>query len=1076
MRKLFLLIFLGLIILPAMSYASIYGVLRGKVVDEEGKGLRGATVFLEGTAKGTVVRENDGSFTIVNIEAAEYTLRFTFVGKQTVRQIVRISADKTSTVEVVMKDEKGGVTTETVTVTAQSMVNVDDEGGTKKIMSGAEIQNIAREGLSGVVAMTSGVLQSGGGFMIRGGRTEETQIKVDGIDVGNQFTGGFGVSGSGYYPMVSNYATEEVQVITGGFTAEYGDVSSGVVNTIVRRGRDDRYDGFIRWLTDVPALYGSQPTGLQVIREGTRLKAVEAGEGAQFQGSQQNTFEFGTGGPIPVLNDMEFFKNATFYLTGNYFHENHRDNTYKIFDPWGTNIGQRPDNQSWVRDIRGNVRFTLPNDMTIQVSGNYGISSFEFSGWGWMYANQEGHVYDKTADGSFILKTNEDGSPVTNGIPERIVRQNVLDQFVNGFNILINHTLTSKSFYELRIGNASNNDVSSRRVGWEDPGFFTGFEVWEPTDDYKVENNNLVLGQDKIIDHYTFLSNIGYTKDGFTRADIPQRNPISGYFEGNSNASGTYNPYGLVGLFPTSGGGSFSFRDGNWWTFDGSYTQIFKTGEFDHTFKTGFLLTLFELHRHSNGNPYDGNPFFDVYTDGRWGGNLYADNEVVREKTNKPYKPTKFGIYFNDQISFKGIRMSAGLRLDYFNPNSDYRLPSNSWIPISSDTGFAVTSAKIQVSPRINISYPITDMSFLRLSYGMFFQMPQLQYMYDNFAADILRGNSIIGNPNMDAQRTNQYEIAYSQQLTEVFAFTSVAYYKDIYNQLGLMRVNAVPEPYYQYTVSDYGSSRGIEFTLEKMAKDNFSFDLNYTLAWVTGTAQTASSNYNVIIDPYTDKPAFPLSEYPMGQDIRHYAKSNFRVYWRDNEGPSIGGIKLLENTNLIFTGIYRTGTPYTRTDRSGTAIAERNSERQPSRWLLDARIAKSFRMSDIFGDGAGNSEIEIFANINNILNLSQALGVYAATGDPIDDGRTFDRQVGDFANTAYYKDPDIANPATYASVQYDFYGNRRYNSVADFDGNGIVTQAETYESYFRYVATTIAFRGNFQAPRTINIGMMFRF
>lgn len=1074
MRKVFLLIFLGLLILPAVSYASVYGILRGKVVDEEGNGLRGATVFLEGTAKGTVVRENDGSFVIVNIDAAEYTVRFTFVGKTTVRKVVRISADKTTTVDVVLRDEKGGVTTETLTVTAQRMVRADDEG-TKRILTGDDIQNVAREGLSGVIAMSQGVIQGGGGFIIRGGRASETQIKVDGIDVGNQFTGGFGVSGSGYYPMVSNYATEEIQVITGGFSAEYGDVSSGVVNTVVRRGRNDRYDGFIRWRTDVPALFGSQPTGLQVVREGTRLKAIEAGEGAKWQGSLQHTFEFGTGGPIPLLNDLDVLKNATFYVTGNYFHENYRDVTYKIMDPWGNNIGQRPDNQSWVRDIRGNIRFTLANDITLQISGNYGVSSFEFSSWGWMYVNDEGHVYDKTAEGTFVLRT-KDGSPVTNGVPERIARQNVLDQYVNGFNILINHTISPTSFYELRIGNASNNDASSRRVGWKDPGFLSGFEMWQPTDDYKIENNRLVPGKDKIVDNYTYLSELGFTRDGFLRVDLPQRNPLSGYYEGQSNASGTNNPYGITNLFATSGGGSFSFRDGNWWTFDGSYTHVFRTGEFDHTFKSGFVLTLFELHRHSNGNPYDGNPFFDVYTDGRWGGNLYADDDIVKQKTNQPFKPTKFGIYVNDQISYKGIKISAGLRLDYFNPNSDARIPSSSWISIKSDTGFTQASAKVQLSPRVNISYPITDMSYLRLSYGMFFQMPQLQYMYDNFAVDILRGASIIGDPNMDAQRTNQYEVAYSQQLSDDFAFTTTAYYKDIYNQLGVMRVNAVPDPYFQYTVSDYGTARGLEFGLEKRPRNNFSFDVNYTLAWVTGTSPNPASNYGTVLDPYTDKIAFPMSEYPMPQDIRHFVKSNVNFFWLNNQGPSIGGIKLLENTRLTLTSIWRTGTPYTRTDRAGNAVAERNSERQPSRWLMDARISKSFRMRDIFGDGAGNSEIEFFADIYNLLNLSQALGVYSSTGDPIDDGRTFDRQVGDFANVAYYKDADIANPNSYASIQYDNYGNRRYNAVADFDGNGIVTQAETYESYFRYVATIIAFRGNFQIPRTIYMGIMFRF
>jgi len=116
-------------------------------------------------------------------------------------------------------------------------------------------------------------------------------------------------------PNVSPYATEEVQVLKGGFSAEYGDVTSGVINSAVQTGRDDHYAGWIRWRTDVPALWGSQSTGTRIERDGTRFKAVDAGEGAKLQGANENTFEFGTGGPLPFLS-----KGNTFYIKqGNIF-------------------------------------------------------------------------------------------------------------------------------------------------------------------------------------------------------------------------------------------------------------------------------------------------------------------------------------------------------------------------------------------------------------------------------------------------------------------------------------------------------------------------------------------------------------------------------------------------------------------------------------------------------------------------------------------------------------------------------------------------------------------------------------
>jgi outer membrane receptor protein involved in Fe transport len=1071
MRKLIVLLFLGLLLYPVGSMASVYGILKGNVTGEDGKSLPRATVKVEGTSLGALVKV-DGSYIVVSIPAGQYTIIYSYVGLQPVKKQVTISADQSAVIDVVLRsDASTSIRTKELNVVAQKMVNSETVGRLNNI-SKDKIQGTAREGLSGVISLTSGVINSGNGFSIRGSRPEETLMMVDGINISNQTSGGFGASGSYYYPMVSSYAIEESQVITGGFSAEYGDATGGVVNSSIQTGKLDRYDGWIRWRTDVPSLFGRQSTDTKIVREGSRLKAVESGEGAQVLGSDENIFEFGTGGPIP------FIENSTYYLSGKYLFEKYGKG-YDIQDPWGYNLGHMPDDRTWSRNITPKFTFGLSKAISLTVGASYGVASFEGSGWGWLYNNTEGWVYDKMADGSFKQVFNDDGTPKTNGIPERIEKQDVTDQYVTNFNALIKHTFES-SFYEIRIGYSQNNDATARRVGWKDPSFFTGFEMKEPTDNYRIEKGQLVPGSDKIIDEYSLLNQISYTKDGYLRLDIPQRNPLTGYFEGPSNSTGTNNPWGLQGQvagFATSGGGGFSFRDQTQITIDGSYTDIFKTGEFNHTLKTGFLLTLFELNRSYNGAPYDGNPFFDVYTDGRWGGNLYADDEAIKNKTNEPKKPTKLGVFVMDQVKYKDILITGGLRLDYFNPNSKYRTSTTEFVSIKADTGFADAKPKIQVSPRINIAYPLTESSNLRISYGMFFQMPLFQYMYDNFNVDVLRPGSPLGNPNIEAQRTNQYEIAYENQLNETFSISINSYYKDIYNQVGVLFIPTVPDAYYQYTVAEYGSSRGVELGFSKAPADNYSFDLNYSLASVTGTSPNPSSNFNVSKDPYTTKLTFPLAEYPMPLDIRHYFKGNLRFYWNKDQGPSIGGIKLLENTDIVFTNVFRTGTPYTRSDRNGKAIAEINAERQPSIWSLDAKISKSFFLKDIFGDNAGqNSTVEFYMQINNVLNRTAAVGVYSTTGDPLDDGRTFDRQVGDFNPTSFFKEASLDNPATFSSSQYDSYGNRLYSEMADFDKNGIVTQAETYESYFNFVETLLKFRGNFQAPRIVYFGIMFRF
>jgi hypothetical protein len=1062
MRRLSVLLMIVALMLPFSLDAGIHGILKGKVTDDNGDGLVGATVQILGTSRGAMVNDPDGSYTVVNIVAGEYQVKFSMVGSGEVIKSVRISADKTTVLNVTLSNKD--IAMEGFTVEAnRELVNKTDIGNMTSYDS-ESITQTARQNVNAVVSLSAGVSSSGNGFVIRGSRSNNTQIRVDGMDVSNQFTGGYGATGSTYFPMVSSYAVSELQVLTGGFSAEYGEAMGGIVNTVVQTGRQDRYEGFIRWTTDVPALYGSQSSSIEVIREGNDLVPIETGEGATIMGNNRHDFEFGSGGPLPYI------PKSTFYLTGSHKYREFSSASYDISDPWGNNWGQNANNRSWVKFIGGRLDFGLTQDIRLLVGLEWGMTNREIGSDTWEYMDMNGII---------------DG--VDNGIPAYVAQLPVQNMDRSTIFAKINHTLTDKMFYEIRISNTTNNDGTTRRAQLDDldPNFFTGFELLEPRDEYAVEGSNLVPGSDRIIDEFTPITVPGTpTEDGYYSADYAAINPLTGYVEGNVNGSGTHNPWGLPNRFPTYGSGSsISYRFGDYWQFKGDLTSLFESGEgkkkFSHTFKTGFDIRLFSMEKFQVSNPYDGNPFRDIYTD-RFGGNIYTSNELGYSRTSKPTEPMKFAFYIQDQIDYQGIIISPGLRFDYFEPNSLYREGEDDleeFISIDSEEGFADAESKFQVSPRINVSYPITATSILSINYGMYFKMPQLQYMYDGFGIDNLRGNSILGDPNMDAQRTNAYQIDYKQQLPNYMRFSIGAYYKDIYNQTGVKRVPKLPDPYYQYTTADYGNSKGIEFEFRKMPfEDNIGLDFNYTLAYVTGTSQSPAGNYNVALDPYTDFPMFPLATYPMGWDVRHTLKGTFKLVWNDNQGPSIGNIRLLENTLVAFTGVYQTGTPYSRTDQGGVRISDINALRNPDYWSLDLQISKAFMMKDIFGESAGNSRVEFFVNVYNLLNRTAAVGYYSTTSDPIDDGISLYREIGNFLNTAYYKEADLAIPESIRPGQYDDLGMRLYSVDSDFDNNGIVTQAEQYESYINYIEHLMKFKGQFQAPRTVYMGIMFNF
>ncbi|MDX9791017.1 MAG: carboxypeptidase-like regulatory domain-containing protein, partial [Candidatus Kapabacteria bacterium] len=188
MHKFIVLLFLGMLAFPSMTYSQVYGTLRGKVVDEEGKGLRGASVTIEGTQKGAAVRSNDGSYVINGIVAGEYTVKYSFTGRQTTRLKVRISASMTTNQDVTLRDESIQMEELIVTAQREQVVNHTEIGSLDK-KNNEDIINTAREGIGGIISLSAGVIQSGSGFSIRGGRDSETDVRVDGISVGNAFTG-----------------------------------------------------------------------------------------------------------------------------------------------------------------------------------------------------------------------------------------------------------------------------------------------------------------------------------------------------------------------------------------------------------------------------------------------------------------------------------------------------------------------------------------------------------------------------------------------------------------------------------------------------------------------------------------------------------------------------------------------------------------------------------------------------------------------------------------------------------------------------------------------------------------------
>lgn len=1053
-----LLIALGVVLIPISAYAGIYGILTGTVVDSKGQPVIGATVLVEGTKRGAYTKPN-GKFTIVKLLSGSYTVRVKSIGFQDYTTKVNISADQTEDIKVSLKQD--AKLTDTVTVFANRQLVNPEIIGSVRGASAAEITSIPTESIAGVVAKQAGVLSGGNGFNVRGARTTETQFRIDGLDMNDQFSGAFGSTPTGYFPTVSNQATEEVQVLTGGFSAEYGNALGGIVNSVTKTGRTDTYEGFLRFKTDVGALYGKASNGLKLESQG------------------DNIVELGGGGPIPLIDG------ATFYISGKYQHQKNRSAGLAVIDPWGNNLGDMPNNGLWVQNLTGRFKANVTDHIRMELGGTRGVSRWESSSWSWLYLNNFGVKGDGTV----------------NSIEERRAKQPVQNQLIDQYYVRANHDLSQTSFYEVTLSwNRNRSEVSKRYLDatmseFEDPGFLMPFKVWEPRDEgFPDANGKLLSAGDKALDQYWFTRENRATVDGLTQKSVLVRNPLTGYYEGGEDYTSPQNPYALLGNEFFVGGGndrSFEFRQSTYLQFDGNYNNVIEGEEFKHYFKAGFEAKIYSLSRHQNSLPWQGgsSSFFDVYTD-EWGGNFYAEENDIRELTSQPYEPFEGALYVQDQIKYKGIIITPGLRVDMVDARAQYRANIDQQFvsikdKIATPEEFTDSPVKIRVSPRLSVAYPITDRSNFSLSYGVFFQRPPFNNFFDGVNTNLLRGNQILGDPNLEPQTVKSYQINYSHQLSDDFALDVTAYFRDMYNLAGLAYVvpsaGTSANPYTVYKTNDYGNARGVEFTLRKQATDNIGLNFTYALSRARGTSTSAETQYRLVVLSGTDeftgqKAAFPASEYFLAFDRTHRFNVLVDFIWRDNEGPTVGGLKLLEHTHINFTAFYQTGTPFTLLGIKGGQVGEYLGNRQPSSWRIDSRIERDIPLSDLFGESMGHTTLTLFADIFNVLNRTEPVAYYARGGNPDVDGNVLARQIGDFSGTRWYKEGDASNPASSNSTQYDNFGQRLYNASVDFNKDGVVTQEERFHAYQNFVSDVIARQNNYQNPRSVSFGLMLKF
>jgi outer membrane receptor protein involved in Fe transport len=216
---------------------TLIGTVRDRATNEV---LVYANIVIDGTSQGTVTDAN-GRFSL-ELTPGSYTIRCAFVGYKTELVPVTLERDAELNMALTAMD----VVLQDVTVFAHRI----DDGGQPEVNA----LTLQSETIKHVTSIIPDVLRSvqmlpgvstnnefSSKFNVRGGNQDENLVVVNGTQVYDPF----------HFKEVSNASIgifnadmiKKMDLITGGFTARYGDKMSSVLNIEYREGDREQYKG-----------------------------------------------------------------------------------------------------------------------------------------------------------------------------------------------------------------------------------------------------------------------------------------------------------------------------------------------------------------------------------------------------------------------------------------------------------------------------------------------------------------------------------------------------------------------------------------------------------------------------------------------------------------------------------------------------------------------------------------------------------------------------------------------------------------------------------------------------------------
>lgn len=351
--------------------------------------------------------------------------------------------------------------------------------------------------------------------------------------------------------------------------------------------------------------------------------------------------------------------------------------------------------------------------------------------------------------------------------------------------------------------------------------------------------------------------------------------------------------------------------------------------------------------------------------------------------------PLSFYGYIQDRFELEDLVINVGVRMDYFDSDTDVlkdsKLPYAFGDPGNYDAAdFKPKATEFYVSPRIGLGFPVTETTVFHTQYGIFIQQPSLDQIFEGFEVlrNLITDNAqTVNNGYAESQKTTQYEIGFRQVLGDIAALNLTAFYK---NTKGLVNVQTVKFQrveggelleYYAPSNSDFGTIKGLAFSLDVSRMQYLSLGIDYTYSIAEGTGSSTNSSFTASFRNTSNE--VPKVIAPLDFDQRHTGIVNLDFY------VPKGDLGLLEMTsaNVLFS--FASGRPYTPlvtqnlvagTTNYGDTKGYVNSTFGPGTFRVDLKLEKSFEFAGF--------RLSPYLWVENLFDVVNEVTVYRTTGN----------------------------------------------------------------------------------------------